>query len=993
MDESDVSPKGDEIAFDLLGDLYALPITGGDARALTSGVAWDMQPRYSPDGASIAFTSDRGAGDNLWIMARDGSNATAVTSESFRLLNSPAWSPDGLFIAARKHFTSRRSLGSGEMWLYHRTGGEGVQMTKKPNEQKDVGEPAFSPDGRFLYYSQDATPGDTFEYNKDSNKGIYTIFRLDRETGDVETVAGGPGGACRPTPSPDGRSLAFVRRIRARSVLMVRDLESGVERALFDGLDRDLQEIWAIHGVYATMAWTPDSRSIVVWAGGKIKRVGVDGAVADIPFRVRTTRKVTRALRVPIEVAPPRFDVKMLRWVSVSPAGDAVVYSALGRLYVRALPDGTPKRLTSDERFEFHPSWSRDGRSIVYVRWSDDELGAVCVVSARGGEGRAITKKPGHYVEPVFTPDGTRVVYRKIAGGGIVSPHWSSDPGVYVVPAEGGEAARVTKSGVRPHFGASSDRVYLLSFRDQDKRALVSIALTGAQERTHVVSEAATEFQVSPDERWLAFTERFNAYVVPLAKTGREMELGPKSKALPVKRVSADAGEYLHWSGDSAKLHWALGPDLFTRAVDADVTATLNVSFPADADAPGGAIALTNARIITLKGDEVIEKGTVIVEGNRIKEVGAVEAPAGAKVIDVSGCTIYPGLVDVHYHGPQGHDGVIPQRNWSHYAGLAFGVTTAHDPSHDTASIFAASEMQRAGLIVAPRTFSTGTILYGAAGSFKAEIDSIDDARAHLRRMKAAGAFSVKSYNQPRRDQRQQVIAAARELGMMVVPEGGALFQHNMTMVVDGHTGVEHALPIARVYNDVLQLWSRSGTGYTPTMGVAYGGVMGENYWYDRTNVWENARLLAFVPREAIDARSRRRMTLPDEEYNHFAVARDCKRLLDAGVKLQLGAHGQREGLAAHWELWMFVQGGLTPLEALRAGTLDGARYLGLDRDLGSIEAGKLADLVVCEKNPLANIRDSEAIRFTMLNGRLYDARTMDEVAPRAKKRGRLWWE
>jgi imidazolonepropionase-like amidohydrolase len=320
-------------------------------------------------------------------------------------------------------------------------------------------------------------------------------------------------------------------------------------------------------------------------------------------------------------------------------------------------------------------------------------------------------------------------------------------------------------------------------------------------------------------------------------------------------------------------------------------------------------------------------------------------------------------------------------------------VTTAHDPSHDTATIFAASEMQRAGLIVAPRTFSTGTILYGAAGSFKAEIDSIDDARAHLRRMKAAGAFSVKSYNQPRRDQRQQVIAAARELGMMVVPEGGALYQHNMTMVVDGHTGIEHALPIARVYSDVLQLWSKSATGYTPTMGVAYGGVMGENYWYDRTNVWENARLLTFVPREAIDARSRRRMTLPDEEYNHFAVARECKRLLDAGVKLQLGAHGQREGLAAHWELWMFVQGGLTPLEALRAGTIDGARYLGLDRDLGSIEAGKLADLVVCEKNPLANIRDSEAIRFTMLNGRLYDARTMDEVAPRAKKRGKLWWE
>ena len=361
--------------------------------------------------------------------------------------------------------------------------------------------------------------------------------------------------------------------------------------------------------------------------------------------------------------------------------------------------------------------------------------------------------------------------------------------------------------------------------------------------------------------------------------------------------------------------------------------------------------------------------------------------------MDASGKTILPGFVDVHWHGSQGSSEITPQQNWFNYASMAFGVTTVHDPSNDTSTFFAASELGKAGMITAPRLYSTGTILYGADGDFKAIVDSLEDAESHLRRMKAAGAFSVKSYNQPRRDQRQQFIAGARELGMMVVPEGGSLFQHNMTMVVDGHTGIEHALPVAAVYDDVLQMWSESRTGYTPTIVVGYGGIWGENYWYQHTNVWENERLMTFVPRFVVDPRSRRRRMAPEDEFNHVDIARTCKRLNDVGVSIQVGAHGQREGLAAHWEMWMFVQGGMTPHEALRAGTLNGARYVGLDGDVGSLEKGKLADLAVLAKNPLENIRDSESVVYTMINGRLYDAATMNEIGNRSKERGKLFWE
>jgi imidazolonepropionase-like amidohydrolase len=367
--------------------------------------------------------------------------------------------------------------------------------------------------------------------------------------------------------------------------------------------------------------------------------------------------------------------------------------------------------------------------------------------------------------------------------------------------------------------------------------------------------------------------------------------------------------------------------------------------------------------------------------------------PGDARRIDVSGSFIVPGFIDVHAHGGQAQNGVTPQQNWQHHANLAFGVTTIHDPSHDTNSIFAVSEMARAGSILSPRTFSTGTILYGAAGTAKAEVDSQDDARGHLRRMRAVGAFSVKSYNQPRRDQRQQIIQAARELEMMVVPEGGSTLQHNLTMIVDGHTGIEHSLPVARIYRDVVQLWGKSGVGYTPTLVVGYGGIWGENYWYDTTNVWEDERLMSFVPRFVVDPRSRRRVKSPLEEYNTLASAGICKTLLDAGGKVQLGAHGQLAGLGAHWELWMIGQGGSSQLEALRAATLDGAFYLGLDGDLGSIEPGKLADLLVLEANPLEDLFNSRRIRFTMQNGRLYDARTLEPKDGREGSRPTYFWQ
>jgi len=392
----------------------------------------------------------------------------------------------------------------------------------------------------------------------------------------------------------------------------------------------------------------------------------------------------------------------------------------------------------------------------------------------------------------------------------------------------------------------------------------------------------------------------------------------------------------------------------------------------------------------------VIENGTIVVRGNRIIAVGAageVDVPADARVMDMTGRTIIPGLIDVHAHVGSESSGLLAQASWPLMANLAYGVTTSHDPSANTEMIFSNAELQRAGLKAGPRIYSTGTILYGAETAFRAVVEDYEDAVSHIRRMQAVGAISVKSYNHRRRDVRQMFTKAGRELGMMVVPEGGALLYKNMTMVHDGHTGLEHALSVPVVYQDVRRLFGESTTGYTPTVLVAYGGIWGENWFYQHYDVWENERLLTYTPRPTVDALSRRRMLIPEDDFNHVRVAEGARAIAEAGGLINLGAHGQLQGLGAHWEMWTFVQGGMSPLEALAVGTINGAQYLGMERDLGSLEPGKLADLIILDANPLDDITNSDEIVYVMLNGRLYDAATLDEVAPRERSRLPLPWE
>lgn len=1012
----DVSPDGQEIVFDMMGDIYSMPIAGGTAKALRQGHAFEVQPRYSPDGGKISFTSDAGGGDNIWIMNRDGSEAKQVTKEKFRLLNNAVWSPNGEYLVAKKHFSSQRSLGAGEIWMYHTSGGTGEQITKRKNDQQDVGEPSISPNGRFIYYSEDVYPGGYFQYNKDPNSQIYVINRYDRKKGEIERVTGGPGGAIRPQISRNGKLMAFVKRIRTKSVLYIHDLQSGEEWPIYDDLSKDQQEAWAIFGPYTGFNWTPDDQHIVIYAKGKIRKINVNTTEAVvIPFLVTAKHKITSALKFENKAFETNFTSKAIRNAITSPNGKQLIFHSAGYLYIKNLPNGNPKRITKGSDFEFEPAFSRDGSSIVYVTWNDVNLGTIHTLHLKSGKSQKVSSEKGIFRTPQFSPNGNTIVFQKESGNSDQGFDFTKKTGIYTIPLTGGKMKFITKSGSFPRFSANGKRIFYQSggyLFGSLKKQYKSIDLNGSDEKVHFTGDHANFFIPSPDNKWIAFMELFKVYIAPMNLNGKSFDLNAKTKAIPVAQVAKDAGINLHWSADSKKIFWTLGDEYFSTDLKdrfsfvantpdsllAMDTVGIKINLTLATDKPKGELAFVGATLITMNGDKVIEDGVIIVKDNKITAIGnkdQVSIPSGSKTIDVKGKTIMPGIVDVHAHVRGFRYGILPQQNWAFLANLAYGVTTSHDPSAHTESIFTSAEMIKSGQVVGPRLYSTGIILYGADGDFKAVVNNLDDARSAITRTKAFGAFSVKSYNQPRREQRQQIVTAAREQNVLVVPEGGSTFFHNMSMILDGHTGVEHNVPVYPLYKDVVEVWKNSNTGYTPTLVVNYASVSGEYYWYQTTNVWENKKLLTFTPRAIIDARSRHRTMIPMEEYEagHILSSQACKTLTNAGVKVNLGAHGQLQGLGAHWELWMLAQGGMTNLEAIRSATLNGAQYLGLDKQIGSLEEGKLADFVVMDENPLEEIRNTESIIYTIINGRMYDASSMNEIGNYDKKRLPFYWE
>ena len=951
-----VSPDGQWLIFTMLGHLFRLPVGGGTAEQLTFGPYYDTDPVFSPDGTQVAFVSDRdGSEGNIFLLELATAQITRVTREPWA--GRPAWSPDGQTIVYLRFEGDvpgvlpmpRFSLETGDtipsvIRRVALTGGEPETLRAPP---QIIGSLFYLPDGRLAW---------TVVEREHGSHNWTTRIEVVAPQGTVSVLATLKGYVAPILPSPVGDGL-YGRRFFPLPSWYTPPVEDLLFFSLSEGSEKLVFRLSRPRGSAPQFAVTADNKTLYLGEAGRLWKISLsDGVQEPIPFRASVRLEVQDpvgprkfALMPPGSKVPPRS----ILWPRLSPDGRRLVFGAAGYLWHQALNGGPAQRLFEGSAFERVPAFSPDGQQLAFV-YSKHGNGKeeVSVFNFETGQMRTLASG-SFYGDVSWSPDGQRLVFAEWDGS-------SSDPGrIAAINISNGNKEKLHESwGSRPHFSPDGQSIYFFTGGALHRSALENKA---KPEPMTQLERPVQEGLVSPDGRWIAFRRNTEIWVARF--------INEPVKEATGRPLTGQGSDYFAFTPDSSAVIYAAGNRVWLHPLTGGEREEIPIRLELERPTPP-ALLLRRVRVLDLNTGSFTNETSLFIEEGRIRWIGSERGrrlPRETLAVDASGRFAIPGLFDMHVHASGTNQAAL----------LAYGVTSVRDLGGRIAWLSALADRAVATSDPVPRYFFTGEHFTQTHGVL---IFDEDDARTYVGIWKDRGAHLLKVHSPLPWALQGLVAEEARRQGLPMVGHGFKGFEGIIRSVGLGYACLEHTTTPGRLYDDTLQLLASAGTYWDPTLVTRGTNLLVR----DEPERLADPKLRAFTPewdiREAQTAAYLDGLrAVGENEFRGRWVTQlaSVRAAHERGVKLLIGTGAGNPGIFfgphLHWELEFFVQAGIPPLEVLRIATQQNAEALGAQDDLGTLEPGKLADLVLLDANPLEDIRNTQTIWRVIKGGWLFD--------------------
>ena len=949
-----LSPGGDTIAYDLLGRIWLMPVTGGEGTPITDPYGNARQPSWSPDGKKIAFQAYWDGNWHIYTVNTDGSGLKQMTSGDFDN-REPHWSPDGTTLA----FSSDRG-GSYDIWTLQMVTEKLTAFTS--GDGNEYG-PAWSPDGSELAYIAETDQTSGF------NSGRFQLVRRPIDADEETLLLNTTGTLSGASWSPDGSQLLVNEHEGLKANLYKVDTSGDG----FDTLSQKGEDVFPFRH-----SWTSDS-SLIYTSSGNFYLLDMDGQREVIPFSVKVALDRTPYVRKTrdFDSSEPQT-TKGIVSPALSPDGKQVLFVALQDLWIRQ-EDGQLKQLTDDAYVQILPAWSPNGQRIAYSSDQDGEFG-IWVMDLEKAASNKILTTGGSVSGMSWSPDGEEIAFTQSYG-----PRFATMSKVHVTTGKqtsisirlGSSVGTPTWSPDGQIIALSTLAPYSSRYREGVNRIML-FPSEGGSERVQVAPEHWS-FGVrgndgpvwSPDGRYMALVSKGNLWLLPVDQYGN-------ADGEPI-RLTEELADAPTWSGDGKSILYMATNELKVINIEDKVSQPVPLDLTWNRQHPEGTLLIHAGGLVNAVSDTLLTNMDILIEGHRIKEIAPHDDTRKAdRFIDASDAFVMPGLIDIHVHEGSGN-GEKLGRTW-----LSWGVTTTRNPTGDPYDILNRREAIQSGQALGPRMYFTGSsidgsrIFYGGGSTTTSE-RQVD---LELRKADLLDYDLIKTYVRLPDLLQKRVVEGAHRIGIPVT-------SHELYPAVGFNIdGVEHVKGTSRrgfsaklsetrqAYDDVTDLLAHSGMWFTPTTAI----YLGYQYVLARDpSVMDDPRLqeLTELRYLASISASGDQIKSDQETYDQLYqnVIRMVKDVHDKGGLVVAGTDAPiiPQGLGLHIELENYQDAGLTPFEVLQTATINNAKALNAESDLGTIEVGKLADLVIVEGNPLKDIRNAKKTRVVIKNGEVYE--------------------